>query len=530
MEIDLAQLDSSTTPPDPLRAEICIVGGGIAGLTLAHRLVQQGKDVLLLEAGGLTSEAPEGAPSHDVLQRGEPHPGSMEQGVRALGGTSLTWGGQLLPLPQDASTWPISPEELARFYAQAEDIFGVDDLPYSGAAFFTRLQQPMPDLLQTLSGLDLSLSKFAPFARRNLAHSLGRELRDHPRARVVLHARATELLPTPARDRIEAVAVRSPAGGTHRVEASQIVVAAGTVETVRLLLASRSTAPEGVGNRNGQVGRNFHDHLTLTAATIRGRARDQVLTVLRPWILRGTLHGFKLAASSELRQRYDLTPVLAHLTFDEPDDSGIGTLRELLRARQQGRFASALRETLPHLPLALYDAAHLGWSSMMSRRRYVSPHAAVVLRLNAAQQAPSLSRIALSEERDDAGQPKAVVDWRIHSCEIVTLRAFAADLRAQLDAPSRVGKGEDFDWNPSLFPQTSDAPLTDLDDARHAMGGACMGTDPRSSVVDSDLRVHGLCNLWIASPATFPDGAAQLPSLPLVALSLRLAERLHGPL
>ena len=73
----------------------------------------------------------------------------------------------------------------------------------------------------------------------------------------------------------------------------------------------------------------------------------------------------------------------------------------------------------------------------------------------------------------------------------------------------------------------SSAPIPDLDDARHAMGGATMGIDPRSSVVDRDLRVHGLRNLFIASAAVFPDGSPQLPTLPLMALTLRLAQQLQ---
>src|SRR5579875_4038692 len=106
MEIDLAELDSSAIDSDRLRATFCILGAGIAGLTLAHRLVALGHDVLLLEAGG---RAPEGfAP---LQQIGEPHPGTSESRPRALGGTSLTWGGQLLPLPDEAA-WPVSAAEL----------------------------------------------------------------------------------------------------------------------------------------------------------------------------------------------------------------------------------------------------------------------------------------------------------------------------------------------------------------------------------------------------------------------------------
>src|SRR5580698_2944106 len=110
MEIDLAQLDSSVTGSDLLRAPMCIIGGGIAGLTLAHRLISLGHEVMLFEAGGHALESFE-----EIQQAGHPHPGTSDPRPCALCGTSLTWGGQLLPFPQDSTAWPISNADLALF-------------------------------------------------------------------------------------------------------------------------------------------------------------------------------------------------------------------------------------------------------------------------------------------------------------------------------------------------------------------------------------------------------------------------------
>jgi choline dehydrogenase-like flavoprotein len=509
MEIDLAQLDSSVTGSDLLRAPMCIIGGGIAGLTLAHRLISLGHEVMLLEAGGHAPEAFE-----EIQQAGHPHPGTSEPRPCALGGTSLTWGGQLLPFPQDSTAWPISSADLALFTTEAEQLLAVDPLPYDATEFFTEVRQPAPSLLNQLSQLDASLSKFAPFSHRNLAHTLGPKLRAHSNARIILNTQVTELLLAPLGDHIEAVLICTSSGRTHRIEADQFILAAGTIETIRLLLASRSVVPEGIGNQHDQVGRNFHDHLTVTAATLREPSRTHLLEALRPWAYRSTLHSLKLAASPELRHQLNLTQILAHLTIDEPDTSGIGALRNLLRARQQNNLAVTLRKTLPQLPGALAYAARLTLSAHTQHRRYVSPQATVQLRLNAAQRAPSASRITLSPEL----QP--ILDWRIDPTELATLRTFTQYLRTRLDL-------DGIDWNLALLTADISTPIPNLDDARHAMGGACMGIDPHTSVVGPDLRVHGLRNLFIASAAVFPDGSPQLPTLPLMALTLRLAQHLH---
>jgi choline dehydrogenase-like flavoprotein len=114
----------------------------------------------------------------------------------------------------------------------------------------------------------------------------------------------------------------------------------------------------------------------------------------------------------------------------------------------------------------------------------------------------------------------AILDWRIHERELTTLRKFTNYLRERL-------AGGGIDWVPSLLDPNHEGAGQQLDDARHAMGGACMGLDPRSSVVDRELRVHGFTNLFIASAAVFPDGSPQLPTLPLMGLALRLAHHLH---
>ena len=60
----------------------------------------------------------------------------------------------------------------------------------------------------------------------------------------------------------------------------------------------------------------------------------------------------------------------------------------------------------------------------------------------------------------------------------------------------------------------------------HLMGTTRMGTNPSTSVVDRDCRVHGYRNLFIASSSVFPTTGYANPTLTIVALALRLADTL----
>jgi len=175
------------------------------------------------------------------------------------------------------------------------------------------------------------------------------------------------------------------------------------------------------------------------------------------------------------------------------------------------------------IPGAMLDGARLILGAKVRGRRFISEGAAVKLQFNLAQDQPSCSRVTLGEEKDETGVPEVVVDWRVSAQEVGTMRRYAGHLREQFEAMGLTG----VEWAAGML---NDRALEGLEDARHAMGGACMGTDPRTSVVDAEMRVHGVANLSIASAATFPDGSAQLPTLTMMALALRLAGRLAGRL
>jgi choline dehydrogenase-like flavoprotein len=521
MEIDLATVEA---PVEVVPSQVCVVGAGIAGLVLARKLALAGVDVVVLEAGGRSIEDAGQRLFAEAELKGQPHVGTTEGRFRVFGGTSLRWGGQVLSMSRDAEAWVVGAEELRPFVAEAEGLLAVGTLPFEAEDFFRAIGVPVPAMLNGMSGVEARVSKWMAFPRRNLAPSLGKDLVE--RARVYLHAQVVELVMADGAERVEAVVVRTPAGKVVRFAAEEVVVAAGTVETSRLMLAS------GVGNGNDQVGRNFHDHVTVAAATLTGAARARVVSELRPWVFfaggvmdvrGGTLHSVKLEASRDLRQRLGLNPILAHLAIVEPEGSGIAVVREMLTSLQRGEFGKALTTHALKIPGAMWDGARLILGAKLRGRRFISEGAAVKLQFNLAQDRPSCSRISLSEKSDEAGVREVVVDWRVSEQELGTMRKYAAHLQAEFEAMGLTG----VEWAEGMF---DDAPMVGLEDARHAMGGVCMGNDPRTSVVDAAMRVHGVGNLSVASAAVFPDGSAQLPTLTMMALALRLADRLAGML
>jgi choline dehydrogenase-like flavoprotein len=144
---------------------------------------------------------------------------------------------------------------------------------------------------------------------------------------------------------------------------------------------------------------------------------------------------------------------------------------------------------------------------------------ALVLR---AEQAPNPdSRVMLDPERDVLGQRKVCIDWRLTELDRHTYRT-AAHLFGEELARACGGRFQAEPWV-----DAGDGTPPRVQGTAHHLGTTRMADDPRLGVVDRQCRVHGVDNLHIAGSSVFPTGGWAFPTFTIVALSLRLADRLQ---
>jgi choline dehydrogenase-like flavoprotein len=511
-------------------ADVCIAGAGAAGIAIARELDGCALRVLVLESGGRGfDQRVQDLYGGRVV--GLPHGGLTGYRYRVFGGSTTRWAGQALPLseidlaPRDwvpESGWPLRPERLAPYYDRVAALMGIERFPPEGSAAWPAALAPPPPFDPGL--VRSRFSQFSPspdFARR-----FGARLEASANVEVVLGANLTELVPDAALGGIDFAVVRSLAGRRFEVRAERFVLCLGGLEIPRILLASDRHCEGGLGNAHDLVGRCFQDHAGLVVGEIFSGESGRLRRTFRPRRGGGVKYAPLLAAGEELQRRERLLNAAGMVQFGGRAASDAAA-KTLLRALGRSRHGAQARAEAPAAaravlrdPLPVLRAAG---RRFLLRQPGFDTSGAPVLAVGGEQAPNRASRVFLTDERDELGVRRLAVDWRVTELDLRSWRRFAEVVAGELE---RTGWGR-VELDLGRLPDDPEA-VTGLIDAGHHIGTTRMASDPRHGVVDPDCRVHGLENLYLASSAVFPTGGFSNPTFTILALALRLADRLRA--
>jgi choline dehydrogenase-like flavoprotein len=509
-------VDARTVPQGSvIEADVCIIGAGAAGITLAREFRAKPLRVALLESGWFSSDK-----ATQALYAGEiretPYFSLDECRTRHFGGTTSVWTGECRPL--DAldfdrrdwvpdSGWPFGFAHLLPFYEKAQTLFQLGRFAYSAEDWRENGVSPIRFQSERVCSRAFQYSPPTRFGE-----VFRDELKQATNVIAYLGANVTDLETPAPPARVSRACVACLSGNKFRVKASLFILAAGGIENARLLLMANQVQPAGLGNTYDQVGRYFMEHLYMDqAATIVSRDRSiSGFYTSGHWSEGRRVRGI-LALSPDTQRQERLTNCCVVLD-DDPASSLAAFVRFFARAlawRQiSGGMSAHLRSAAGDI-CATAAACLKNTGNGRSARRYLVK--------NVMEQAPNPeSRLVLSRERDALGCLRVALCWRTSPIDKRAARRaheiFGEELR-------RAGAG---DLQSSLEAEDKPWP-TRLRGARHHMGTTRMHSDPRRGVVDADCRVHGIANLYVAGSSVFPTSGAANPTLTIVALALRLA-------
>ena len=533
MLTDAAEVSRGST----LTADVCIVGAGPAGISIARELIKGGCSVLLLESGdrqfrrGLPALA--GLALGRQLAKGEnaghPYFPLHASRLRAFGGTSNIWMSQgMRAHPLDAidfearpgvphSGWPFDREQLDPYYERAQPVCGLGPYRYD----VERWEDPRskPRFAADAPALETTVFQFGPVDgfTRHLD-----ELADAGRVNVVFDASAAEALTVDQPSVVSGLRVVTQGGNEFMAQGRVYVLALGGIDNPRLLLESNAAHREGLGNEHDLVGRFFmeHPHVLVGYARPADAAVAARLDLYQYQQVDGVLVQGMLKLRSEVLRQEQLPNSVFFLTpnHDLNATSGARSAAELRMAVLRRPMRPQLARHVIRAALGGLDVGRLALRRLT--KRYGPPE--LIRFAVMSEQVPNRdSRVTLSAKRDALGMRLPRLDWRVTDDDRHTIR------RAQEiidDSLRRAGIGA-FEG----FFGDEQPPVT-INGGFHHMGTTRMHTDPSRGVVDADCRVHGVQNLYIAGSAVFPTAGYANPTLTIVALALRLADHLAAEL
>lgn len=529
----MALLDGrSIRDGEVLETDVCVIGAGAAGITLALEFRGAGFRTLLLESGGDHYDA-----DTQALYRGE-NVGREYYALdtcrlRYLGGTTNHWSNWCSPFDEEDfevrpwiphSGWPFSRASVDGAYQRAHVLAGLGPYEWDDLEFWTTPGggRPIP-----LDGVSLQ-SRFIQIGTPKV--QFGRRYREEldgaDAVRTLIWSNATELEFAPDSDRIARVAVKTLAGNAFAVEAKIFVLAAGGIENPRLMLASRSSRPAGIGNDRDLVGRFFQEHVNQFVGRflISDPSTDFSFYADKRRLHGARAHGYIRITRDRLREE-GLPGVSFYFrpTYSDEVAEGVDSARLLRDALREGTLPEAF---WTHLWNVVTDFDQV--AEEVYRRYAEKPIQGRVYRMSTRveQQPDPANRVLLSDDKDALGLPRAKLDWRY------TERDRRALLRGQRIAAEELAKAGAGRANFLEFDPT-DAGGQEVDHlfgGCHHMGTTRISADPQTGVADPNCRVFGTKNLYVAGSSVFPTSGQCNPTLSIVALAVRLADHIKGEL
>lgn len=508
MHIDARKLPNNTI----IEGDLCIIGAGAAGISLATEWRNTSYKVILLEGGGFDYD--------DQVQdlyagktTGQRYYPLRSARLHYFGGTTNHWAGFCSTFdPIDFkkrdwvpySGWPITRDDLDPFYARAQKILDLGPYEY-GTAYWQKSDAELKPIVTDESIVWNKMWQFSTPTR------MGPKYKDTivnaKNIHLYTYANVTDIAANEPVNAITEVTVKNHAGKQHTVRAKQFVLCCCSIQNARLLLACNRQAPKGLGNDNDMVGRFFMEHLEIKT---------------------GELWFDKPAAMKLYGMEFGTTKARAELAITEKAQTdnkilnGTLSLTPLSVAQTMLPMIKVWTEADPRKSL---DKAMEMFTKAAKEK--MPPPSAKISRgyelFTRIEQAPNPdSRVTLDSERDALGMPRATLHWELTPLEKRSIRKIH-ELLGQQVGRAAVGRVRLLDF-------LQDEKDTSWPDSTgggwHHMGTTRMGTDPKQSVVDQNGKVHGLANLYCAGASCYVTAAAPNPTLTVVALTLRLSDHL----
>lgn len=504
--------DARELPNDSvIEGDLCIIGAGAAGISIALEWLNTPFKVILLEGGGFDYDE-KVQDLYSGKTSGQKYFPLKSTRLHYFGGTTGHWAGYCSTFDEidfekrdwvPHSGWPINRADLDSFYARAHKVLELGPYQYDWK-YWQKQNSQMQPLMKDESVVWNKVWQFSPPTR------FGTKYRDaivnSKTVHLYTYANVVDIIANENVSEIKNVVAKNYTGKQYTVKAKHYILACNSIQNARLLLASKKQAPKGLGNDNDNVGRYFMEHLEIKSAELWFPKKHP----LKLYVFNNRNPRCELAITKAGQQKYSIL-------------NGTSALTDLQLAKQMKPTIEVWSSDDPQKNDA--DV----YSSFNKAREAAKSNSSNNLVKNSYQlatrieQAPNPdSRVTLDNDLDSLGVPRIKLNWVLTPLEKHSIRKIYELIGQQI---GRAGDGRVRMMEYLRDPDDDSWPEF-TGGAWHHMGTTRMSADPKNGVVDANCKVHGISNLHIAGASCYVTAGAPNPTLTLVALSLRLSDKM----
>ena len=571
---------------ETFETDLLIIGGGAAGLTIAREFFGTSTKVMIAESGD-TEQTDEHEQLNEVVldsksipetwlnRRRDYHGHQAEKwnadvqrfGVRCrgLGGSTAAWAGKSAPFAEHdfierdwlpISGWPMSRDALEPYFRRAEERMNLGLGSY-GDDFWERYngKAKRPDFdNEVLSSFlwQFARSRTNPVSMMRMGPDFMAEKGETSNIRVLVNATAKCVTPVEeATGTYVEVDLIGLGGGAGKVRAKKVVISCGALENARLLLASKTKNPNGLGNDRDQVGRYLMDHMSAPLASFDKEHVKAMSYLFGFFGIKSDnrvdmyMHGFELNLPTQ--QIEELLSVGAYCVPERAGDDPWGALVAILRGKsesiprdmfrvikgtrmmisgagriflQSEKVPAFIRNGIVNTMVRLFPNSVVEeYQSGGLPRKLIGCNFEGIVE----QEPLAHNRVLLSDQKNALGEPLPLVEWEPGERPIRTLRQLGVHMEKQfqhagLPAPTVQ------DW---VRDNNLPVPLIDM---AHTSGTTRMSTDETTGVVDENCQVRHTQGVYMAGGSVLPTCGHANPTLMIVSLAIRLADHLKQDL
>ena len=538
-------------------ADICIIGAGPAGISIAIEMQTSNKKIIILSGGAQHETA-----SNQDLHKGFVDPKNSHEPLeenrrRAFGGGTVVWGGRCIPLdPIDFkvrdwipySGWPLNYDELEPYYHQASILCKTGPFEYDVPPYFK--QANGAEIIVGLDNEDIISSKLERWSTPvNFAKDYYNILNESNNISVFLDTHLVSIVTESNGDTVSSIIAKADYKSIT-IRATTYILACGGIENPRLLLASKNNFhPHGIGNNNDVVGRYYMSHILGIYAELSPnnrkkivynfeRDKEDVYCRRRWWITEKAQSENKIGNGifflHQATNQEGHRDALFSIVFVAKFILSVISEKSITKAKQ--KWGKSKPDFISHLNVITKE----GWKQFpsvisiafkrFSRRRlpFVLPSInskSLGLYFQTEHMPNPKSRITIVENEVDAlGIPRALVSVNFTEMDKKTIieahRIFVNRYKIQ-----NLGFINYSDEGLISFIENR---IRSFNSAAHHLGTTRMSNNPKLGVVDSNCKVHGMNNLYITGSSVFPTGGHVNPTLTIIALAIRLGNYLKN--